>query len=197
MKSSRINWGIGPLVIAAAVIVASCESPTTVTPSASSPSAPGTDSPGKAKPPEVKKFDRVPSQSVPESDKMIPEPPVEVPALEKKPKGEVTQMDIGTLFQLQEDGRAFVVDVRPGFFYAIKHIPGAISMPKKNFEAEFPAKQAQFDAAVAAKKPVVLYCADSNCPDARGAAKILSKKGYSSAVFSGGWKEWNESGLGE
>ena len=112
-----------------------------------------------------------------------------------KPKGQISEMDIGTLFQLQGENKAFLVDVRPGFFHNLEHIPGAISLPVKKFDEQFPAVQSQLDAALAAGKIIVLYCTDENCPDGRRTATKLAKKGYSTSVYKGGWKEWKASGL--
>ena len=119
-----------------------------------------------------------------------------VPEVEKSPaKGQISHMDIGTLFQLREEERVLLVDVRPAFFYGLAHIPGAISLPLKKFDGQFPGMQAQFDAAVSEGKVIVLYCTDEDCPDGRRTAAQLSELGYTTSVYKGGWKEWKGSGL--
>lgn len=120
--------------------------------------------------------------------------PAPAPVVEK-PKGQISEMDIGTLFQFKGENKAFLVDVRPGFFHNLEHIPGAISLPVKKFDELFPAVQSQLDDALAAGKVIVLYCTDENCPDGRRTAAKLAKKGYSTSVYKGGWKEWKASGL--
>ena len=129
----------------------------------------------------------------PQPRETLPEPPVAPPPVEK---GTITQMDLGTLFELQGEGRAFIVDVRPAFWYKIDHIPGAISLPLKHYDSVFATKKAEFDAARTAGKVIVLYCTDEDCPDGRSTARRLAKAGYSSSVYRGGWKEWKASGLG-
>ena len=124
--------------------------------------------------------------------KPSPAPPKVEPA---KAKGQISEMDIGTLFQLQGENRAFLVDVRPAFFYKLGHIPGAISLPKRSFKTLFPSTKAEIDAAVIAGKVIVLYCTDLDCPDGRNTARLLAKEGYSTSVYKGGWKEWKVSGL--
>ena len=110
-------------------------------------------------------------------------------------RGQITPMDIGTLFQLREEERVFLVDVRPGFFHALNHIPGSISMPLKKLEDQLPGFRPQFEAALADGKGIVLYCTDENCPDGLRAASRLAELGYSTSVYKGGWKEWKASGL--
>ena len=111
------------------------------------------------------------------------------------PKGQVTVMDLGKLFELQGENRAFLVDVRPDLYYRFDHIPGAISMPVRHFDSSFPGRKAEFDAALAEGKVIVLYCTDENCPDGTRAARKLAALGYSSSVYKGGWKEYKASGL--
>lgn len=110
-------------------------------------------------------------------------------------KGRISEMDIGTFFQLQGQNRAFLVDVRPALFYNLGHIPGAISLPKRSFKTLFPSAKAELDAALSAGKVIVLYCSDLDCPDGRNTALLLAKEGYSTSVYKGGWKEWKGSGL--
>ena len=129
--------------------------------------------------------------ATPSTPEMVP---AEAPA-PSPPKGTVSQMDLGTLFELQGAGRAFVVDVRPAFFYNLDHIPGAINLPLKSYDKVFPEKKGDFDAAVSADKIIVLYCLDEDCPDGRSTARKLAKDGYSTSVYTGGWKEWKASGL--
>lgn len=117
------------------------------------------------------------------------------PTTPGKTYAQITAIDLATLFPLVEDDRVLFVDVRPGFFYVLNHIPGAISLPLKSFEGSFAKQKATLDAAVAAKKVIVLYCADEDCPDGRDTARLLGKKGYSTSIFEAGWEGWKASGL--
>ena len=114
---------------------------------------------------------------------------------EARGKGKIRQVDIGALFQLREEGRVFLVDVRPAFFFNLGHIPGAISLPLKKFDAQFPAVRSQFEAALGDGRVIVLYCTNEKCPDGLIAAGKLSRLGYSTSVYKGGWKEWQDAGL--
>jgi rhodanese-related sulfurtransferase len=51
------------------------------------------------------------------------------------------------------------------------------------------------DAARAAGKEIVLYCTNTECPDARVVAGWLAERGYSTLVYRGGWEEWKQAGL--
>lgn len=113
------------------------------------------------------------------------------------PRGVITEVDLGRLFELRDDDKALLVDVRPASFYARRHIPGAISLPKKAYATEFPLKRPELDAAVKAGKVLVLYCADEDCPDGYAVAKLLAVEGYSSSLYKGGWREWKQAGLEE
>ncbi len=191
---ARVGWSV--MVLGTGLIQLSCETPSAPTSAASAGSraeAPRpVAEPVKKEAPVKKKVEVAAKPTPPKPESK----PVEVPApAAEKPKGRISQMDIGTLFQLQGEGRAFLVDVRPAFFYNLDHIPGAISLPLKTYDAMFPGRKAQLDAAVGAGKVIVLYCADENCPDGRSTARKLAKEGYSTSVYTAGWKEWKASGL--
>lgn len=167
------GWGILGLPLAVGLLVVSCGSsdPEPVVVSGPSPTP-------------------VPSQPVP------PTPPKESPPPDPtKTYARITAIDLTTLFPLVEDGRVLFVDVRPGFFYVLNHIPGAISLPLKSFEESFAKHRATLNAAVEAGKVIVLYCADEDCPDGRDTARLLGKKGISTSVYEAGWKEWKAAGL--
>ena len=119
---------------------------------------------------------------------------VEKPAAAMKP-GAITELDLGRLIALRDDGKVLLVDVRPGMFYRLGHIPGAVSLPKKSFAARFPGRKADLDAAVAAGKVVVLYCTNVECPDGFAVARKLAPMGYSVSLYKGGWEEWEAMGF--
>ncbi len=109
--------------------------------------------------------------------------------------GRVTRIMLGDLFKLQQENRALIFDVRPSFVYQLGHIPGAVNWPKPSFNAQLAANEARITAARAARKPVVVYCVDFACPDARTVATWLSERGHSVAVLEGGWDAWKTGGL--
>ena len=127
-----------------------------------------------------------------------PETPV---AAEKKPvrmngRGKITSISLTDLFALQQADQVLLYDARPGFFYSLGHLPGAISLPKSaDCDAQITRREAEIKAALAAKKTIVIYCTNLACPDARTVAIHLAGFGYSSSTLTGGWEAWKESGL--
>jgi len=109
--------------------------------------------------------------------------------------GRVTRIMLGDLFQLQQENRVLIFDVRPAFVYQLGHIPGAVNWPKASFNDQLSANEARIAAAKTGKKPVVLYCVDFACPDARTVATWLAARGHSVAVLEGGWDAWKTGGL--
>jgi len=135
----------------------------------------------------------------------VPEAPVKqvaAPVAKPQPKpvrmngrGKVGSISLTDLFTLQQSGEVLIYDARPGFFYGLGHLPGAINLPKTDCDAQIVKREAEIKAAIAAGKPIVVYCTNLLCPDARTVANHLAGFGYSSSVLSGGWDSWKESGL--
>ena len=122
------------------------------------------------------------------------------PAAPPKPvrmngRGKVTSISISDFFVLQQSGKVLLFDARPAFFYQLGHIPGAISLPKPDCDAEITKRESEIKAAIASKTPIVVYCTNLLCPDARTVALHLADFGYSSSTLTGGWESWKEAGL--
>lgn len=109
--------------------------------------------------------------------------------------GAVSRIPLGTFFALQQSGAVVTYDVRPSFYYSMGHIPGAINWPKNSFKSGLPAQEPRIKAALAAGNPIVLYCTDLACPDARSIAGELSQLGYDTAILAGGWEAWKTAEL--
>ncbi|RYD17495.1 MAG: hypothetical protein EOP88_26285 [Verrucomicrobiaceae bacterium] len=110
-------------------------------------------------------------------------------------RGKVSSISLTDAFTLQQSDKAVVYDARPHFFYVLGHLPGAISLPKVNCDAEIVKREAEIKSAVASGKTIVVYCTNFACPDARTVAMHLADFGYSSSTLSGGWDSWKEAGL--
>ena len=107
----------------------------------------------------------------------------------------INAVQLGTLFQMLEEERVLVVDVRPAFFFRLGHIRGAANLPLKNFESRIGTFLKTLEAAIRTGKDIVVYCADDNCPDSLTTARNFARMGYSTSVYRGGWKEWRSAGL--
>lgn len=113
--------------------------------------------------------------------------------LPRSQRGEVTSISLEKFFELQQSGKAYIIDARPTFFYKLGHIPGAVSMPAHmGPDSYIDAYKVPLEAAIAAGKPVIVYCTNLMCKDARTFSSYLSKRGYSCAVFQGGWDAWKD-----
>jgi rhodanese-related sulfurtransferase len=117
------------------------------------------------------------------------------PASPTPKPGRVTRIMLGDLFQLQQENRALIFDVRPAFVYRLGHIPGAVNWPKASFKSQLAVHEPEIAAARAAGKPVVLYCVDLACPDARIVSSWLAERGHSVTILEGGWDAWKTGGL--
>jgi rhodanese-related sulfurtransferase len=116
------------------------------------------------------------------------------PAPAVKP-GTLSAIDITTLFPRQQAGTVLIYDARPGFVAGFGKIPGSVSWPKNDFDARLSQREAEIRTAKAAGKPVVFYCTDAACPDARAVAEKLAARGHDVAILDGGFAAWKEAGL--
>ena len=95
-----------------------------------------------------------------------------------------------------QDGSHIIVDARPDLFWEIGHIPGAISLPRADFDSAFPSHESTLRSAIKQGKAIILYCADRHCPDAGKLARMLEQKGFQNLLlFEEGWDAWEKSGL--
>ncbi|MEW5979534.1 MAG: rhodanese-like domain-containing protein [Acidobacteriota bacterium] len=87
---------------------------------------------------------------------------------------------------------AVFVDARPRLFYRLGHIPGALSFPREEYEAErnlTPLLQYR-------SRRLVIYCSGVDCPDSALLAGYLRKEGFERLeIFEGGWPEWQKAGF--
>jgi rhodanese-related sulfurtransferase len=84
------------------------------------------------------------------------------------------------------------LDARPRVFYEIGHLPGARSLSREQFDADFlliePALRVP-------GKTLLVYCSDANCEDSALVARALQKRGLGPLlIFPGGFAEWEAAG---
>jgi 3-mercaptopyruvate sulfurtransferase SseA len=86
-----------------------------------------------------------------------------------------------------------ILDARPQIFYRMSHVPGALSLPRDDFENGYSTIRTRLRTDLG--HPIVVYCADTSCTDASLVKKSLNALGHSNVgIFSGGWREWTQSG---
>ncbi len=88
-----------------------------------------------------------------------------------------------------ESKTGLVLDARPAIFYRLSHVPGALSLPRDDFEVAFQLLHSRLGSDYS--RPLMIYCTDASCADATLVKKALTALGYSNvAIFVGGWSEW-------
>lgn len=93
--------------------------------------------------------------------------------------------------ELLADG-ARPVDAREAAQFTEGHLPGALSLPLGEFDAQLETFRAQ----VAVGETLVLYCSGYGCPDSFDLGVLLMAAGYHDVrVFEGGLPEWRDAGL--
>jgi len=94
--------------------------------------------------------------------------------------------------EIVKSGKAIIVDARPGLFYRLGHVPGAINLSREEFERDYPKRKELGDK----DRLVAVYCSGTDCKESGTVAAALAKLGHSRVVvFAGGWDEWKGAGL--
>jgi rhodanese-related sulfurtransferase len=107
----------------------------------------------------------------------------------------ITVVGIDQVIKAATSRTHLIIDARPDLFWEIGHIPGAISLPRKQLAEYYPKTESLLREAVAAGRPLLLYCADLHCPDAGALAKELNQRGFNGLLlFEAGWAAWEEAG---
>lgn len=90
--------------------------------------------------------------------------------------------------------RGLVLDARPEIFYHFGHVPGALSLPRDEFEKGYTQLKSKLE--TNKSKPVIIYCSDESCEDSLLVSQALANLGYMQiSVFRGGWDAWSKAGL--
>lgn len=100
-----------------------------------------------------------------------------------------------TLQEAREIVSAFshiVLDARKNADYEAGHLPGAMSLPLLDFDAQFPA----ISGLLMPDQPVMVYCSGYECDESLKLGEILVQSGYTNiTLFAGGMSAWQEAGL--
>lgn len=102
-------------------------------------------------------------------------------------------IDRQELKQMMDQNQDFVlIEALPEKAFNEEHLPGAINVPVQADDFEEKVKQAVPDK----DKPVVLYCANTECPASPQAAKKMEEMGYKKVYdYEAGKQDWREAGL--
>jgi 3-mercaptopyruvate sulfurtransferase SseA len=92
-----------------------------------------------------------------------------------------------------KEKRGLVLDARPDIFYRLSHVPGALSLPRDDFEKGYTLLKAQLEANMS--QPMIIYCSDESCEDSELVYQALTNLGCTQiSVFRGGWDAWTKAG---
>jgi len=118
--------------------------------------------------------------------------PTVLPAVEQSDHPQIISMP--EFRELAENKKALILDARPEIFHRLGHVPGALSLPREDFENGY----SKYKSLLEPNKdqPIAVYCSESNCEDSSMVADALVKLGYHRVmVFKGGWGEWTAAKL--
>lgn len=88
-----------------------------------------------------------------------------------------------------ETKAGFILDACPEIFHRLGHVPGALSLPREDFENVYPMLREKLEADLS--QPIVIYCASMSCEDAGLLKQALIAFGFNQLkLFKGGWAEW-------
>ena len=123
---------------------------------------------------------------------LSPEP---LPLIASKPQFEVEvseerRAEHSEITELYESGEAIFVDARAVDFFTEGHIPGAFSIPYKEFEEGSTPEMVDL---LPREMTIVVYCDGADCEASTVVADHLLELGFQPdlvRVFHGGWDEW-------
>lgn len=125
----------------------------------------------------------------------------EVAEVEVSPAAEPEQslsefVSLDEFSKIVKEKKILILDARPEIFHRLGHIPGALSLPRDDFENAYMALKETLESRKT--QPVVVYCSGSSCEDSHLVKSSLEALGFTQiSVFKGGWSEWTQAGKPE
>ena len=117
-----------------------------------------------------------------------------VPSEPISPATQIVRLDMAEFLNYFERGDILLLDARPALLFENGHIPGAMNLSRGRFESDY--KSIEDKLLEFSNKPVVIYCADSDCEDSGVVAESLKALSFNTVLlFEGGWAAWEELGL--
>lgn len=103
-----------------------------------------------------------------------------------------SELSLQQLLEKRKAASVTVLDARPAIFFGMGHVPGALSLPREDFEAGY----ARLGDRLKKGGTLVVYCSSETCEDAELVRDALVKLGHGQVmIFRGGWAEWKSAGL--
>jgi rhodanese-related sulfurtransferase len=105
-------------------------------------------------------------------------------------------MELDHFLAFIENKKGVILDARPAVFHRTGHVPGALCLPRDDFESGYARHKETLEAHK--DSMIVIYCSNNSCEDSDLVRKALKQLGYGNlSVFKGGWADWVASGLPE
>ncbi len=102
------------------------------------------------------------------------------------------QMNLEQVFAAVEEGQTLVIDARPPLFFKMGHLPGAINLPREQFQVAY-LKYPEL--AQDKQRLLIIYCHSASCEDSKWVAKGLQALNHGKIViFTEGWQAWQAAG---
>lgn len=102
------------------------------------------------------------------------------------------QINLEQVFAAVEDGQALIIDARPPLFFQMGHLPGAINLPREQFQMAY-LKHPEL--AHDKQRRLIIYCHSATCEDSKWVAKGLQALDHPKIViFAEGWQAWQDVG---
>lgn len=119
------------------------------------------------------------------------------PAPVSKPEVQLSEtLSLAEFSSYVDSRQGLVLDARPEIFHRLGHVPGALSLPRDEFESGYARLKDKLEAN--RSQALVIYCSSASCEDAALVKKSLASLGFTNlAIFEGGWSEWSGSGKPE
>lgn len=106
------------------------------------------------------------------------------------------EISLDQMSDLVDEKKVLVLDARPEIFHRLGHIPGALSLPRDDFENGYKSLQSRLEGDL--RQPIVVYCSSASCEDSKLVKDSLAQLGYQRvSIFPGGWSEWTGAGRAE
>ena len=110
------------------------------------------------------------------------------------PAAGVRFLDLPAFREVVDSKKAIVLDARPEIFHRLGHIPGAISLSREEFKADYTKQRSRLESDKS--QMIAIYCSSASCEDSAMVADGLVKLKYNRVyVFKGGWNDWTAAHL--
>ncbi len=93
-------------------------------------------------------------------------------------------VELNSMIQQEEDIN--IIDVRAAEDFSKGHIPGAINLPKEDWDSH---------SGLSKERVNIVYCYSEVCHLAAAAARDFAEHGYPVMELEGGFEEWNRNNM--